>query len=131
MYEPYGKIGLKGYKYDVGDFGFIDIAFSNYFSEFLNIYYYVMTGEHSYGDNKEVDIEITDEVIEEYRSLFEEIILDCIKKLKENINMISKTDNFIIYFCYHDMSDEEDEKSIRKTVDKDLFKKLLNDSYVK
>ncbi|WBW94945.1 hypothetical protein [Oceanirhabdus sp. W0125-5] len=30
LYEPYGKYGLRGYKYDVGNFGFLDLEMSDY-----------------------------------------------------------------------------------------------------
>lgn len=130
MFEPYGKLGLRGYKYDVGDFEFIDYEFNDYISRFFNVYYYVMTGEQTYSDDKEIDMEVTDKIRQDYTNFFEELILDCIERLKKN-NIINKTEDFIIYFCYHDSTQEEDEEHIRKTVDSELFNKLLNDSYVK
>lgn len=130
MYEPYGKLGLRGYKYDVGDFECIDLEACEYFEKFTDTYYYVMTEEY-YGEDEEPNIEITSEVEADYRSFFEELIVECIEKLKENTDKINKTKDFIIYYTYHDISHEEMERIMKKTVDKDLFERLLNDSYIK
>ncbi|WP_294372532.1 hypothetical protein [uncultured Clostridium sp.] len=136
MYEPYGKIGIRGYKYSVGDFDFIEVTFNEYVTKFFDIYYYVMTGEEPYYDYEDEDyeeetvIDVTLEMKQDYKIFFEELILDCINKLKNVTENIDKTDDFIMYMCYHDCSDEDAEELMKKTVDKELFEKLLKDSYI-
>lgn len=130
MFEPYGKLGLKGYKYDEGNFKWINLKPCNYFKKFTDTYYYVMTKVY-YGEDKEPDIEITREVEDGYKRFFQEVIIDCIEKLKNNIDELNKTNDFIIYLTYHDINHEERERLIKKTVDEELFEKLLKDSYTK
>lgn len=124
MYEPYGKYGLRGYKYCVGDFPFIDLEFPPVVAWFLDSYYYYATGDY-YGEGQPVT-----GLENSFRDIWKDMILSCIKKLKASYTGLRVTGDFIIYMCDHDQSDEDTEEWIKWTVDEALFQKLLNDSYL-
>lgn len=123
MYAPYGKYGLRGYKYAVGDFPFIDFEYPLLVKHFLDSYYYYDTGDYG-GEGQPIPgLENT------YREIWKGMILSCIRRLKEKYPKLHTTDDFIIYMCDHDQSDEDTEEWIKWTVEPRLFDRLLKDSY--
>lgn len=124
MYEPYGKYGLRGYQYSVGDFPFIHFEYPPIVASFLDSYYYYATGDYC-GDGAPVmGLE------KSYRTIWKDMILSCIKRIKKEYSGLRVTDDFIIFMCDHDQSDEDTEEWIKWTVEEELFQKLLNDSYL-
>jgi len=67
-----------------------------------------------------------DEARDVFAAMFWDIVYDCTLRLKENIGFINKTENFIIFAVDHDMSEEQTEISMRKSIDEELFAKLLS-----
>lgn len=124
MFGPYGKYGLRGYKYSVGDFPFIDFEYSPQVQQFLDTYYYYDTGDYCGEGAPIAGLEET------YKEIWKDMILSCIRRLKGEYRKLRTTDDFIIFMCDHDQSDEDTEEWIKWTVDSELFSKLLNDSYL-
>lgn len=134
MYQPYGKYGLHGAKYTVGNFGFIEWENSGDVEHFLDSYYYYRTGDY-FGEGEPMEVLTVNgkelkgkQLAENIKEIWENMILDCINRLKREKLGLDTTEDFIIFMCDHDISAEEFEVSIKKTVDKQLFKKLLADS---
>lgn len=124
MFAPYGKYGLRGYKYAVGDFPFIDFEYPSLVQQFLDAYYYYDTGDY-WGEGEPIaGLENT------YREIWKEMILSCIRQLQKEYPKLHTTDDFIIYMCDHDQSDEDTEEWMKWTVEPALFDRLLNDSYL-
>lgn len=137
LYQPYGKYGLHGMKYSVGDFGFIDFEESEEVKHFLDSYYYYRVGDY-WGEEKPVEVlEVNghklkgDDLKEHIKEIWENLILDCIKQLQKNDIGLDITEDFIIFMCDHDISNEEFEQYVKKTVDAALFDKLLAESNLK
>lgn len=124
MFEPYGKYGLRGYKYSVGDFRFIDFEYDAVVEHFLDSYYYYATGDDCGKGDPIAGLE------NDYMQIWKDMILSCIKRLQVEYSGLRTTDDFIIYMCDHDQSDEMAEEWIKLTVPEALFRKLLNDSYL-
>lgn len=134
MYKPYGKYGLHGMKYSVGDFGFIDWKMSEEIEYFLDSCYYYSTGDYFGKGEPMKSLEINGQELKEsdlkknIKEIWENLILTCIKRLKCNDVRIDTTEDFIIFMRDHDISNEELEIYVRKTTDDKLFKKLLAES---
>lgn len=125
MYEPrgYGKYGLRGYKYSVGDFPFIEFDYPAGVTEFLDTYYYYETGDYCGAGEPIAGLESS------YKEIWRAMLLSCIRRLKAEYTGLRTTDDFIVYMCDHDQSDEDTEALIQLTVDAGLFNRLLQDSY--
>lgn len=124
MFAPYGKYGLRGYKYSVGEFLFIDFEYSVYVNHFLESYYFYKNGEY-WGDGEPIQaIDAT------YEAIWRSMILKCIKRLQSEYSLLNTTDDFVIFMCDHDQSDEDSEAWLKWTVDTKLFNKLLKESFL-
>lgn len=156
MYKPYGKKGLFGYKYNsVGDFGWIDwkeeraIKYfhdSGYCQSAEAVYYgntdrpvdtFEYKGEILRGDVKTElmhcynggfckDGEFFIGLASKLMQIFEEIIVNCILRLKNDELGLDKTEDFIMFMCDHDISNEDFAKYVSRTVGKDLFEQLTD-----
>ncbi len=137
LYEPYGKNGLFGMKYNsVGDFPELKAQYEEITNDFLDSYYYYSVGDY-YGDSELIDkIEIGNEVMEgeelEIQGeksdgiayIYTRLVMDTIDYVKENIAKIDITNDFLIFMCDHDISNEEFEEYVRKTNDRGLVDTL-------
>ena len=133
MYEPYGLNGLFGCKYNsVGDFKMLDIHFEKNVEKFLDSYYFYSIGEY-YGEDeplKTISVNGKDydenTLQDEMPKIWEKLIIETINELKEELSNIDITDDFIMYMCDHDISNEDFELWIRKTNDAVLIDKLAD-----
>ncbi len=133
MYEPYGLNGLFGFKYNsVGDFKIIDLDFEGDVERFLDSYYYYSVG-HYYGEGEPLgSISMNgneydaDALKNEMPRIWETLIIETINELKEELINIDTTDDFIMFMCDHDISNEDFEMWIRKTNDSALIDKLAS-----
>lgn len=125
-YEEYNKkygwaiYGLHGSEYEPGEFPFIEYETSKRVKHFTDSYYYYEVGTY-YGEDKPME-----DIKDNYRELFWELVIDTIERLKDNISQIGidTAEDFIIFHCDHDQSYEERDKMIRKTVDDELIQKI-------
>lgn len=124
--DHFNDESLVGLKYSVGDFCFVDeiaeekLSASKYLKDFFaSMAYY----ECDYIDN-ESRIIPREELPENFYMFLIETCLYCAEKLKDNLDFLSKTDDFIIFVAEHDMSNERKLNLILKTVEKHLFEKL-------
>ena len=62
----------------------------------------------------------------EMRDIFEEIIVNCIQRLKNDDLGLDKTEDFIMFMCDHDISNETFAQYVSRTVDKELFERLTD-----
>lgn len=129
LYRPYGKSGLRGYQYDVGNFAYLDYKVTEEMKIFQDYYYYYMTGDFCWNWEECFIPEHVEELEKDCKKVLEEIVLYCIQKLKENFIKLNVTDDFIMYMCDHDQTYKEKEDMIKQTVDEKLFKKLLDYDY--
>lgn len=125
MYEPYGKYGLHGYQYDVGDFPFLKYQKEPLVAHFLDSYYYYAIGDY-YGEGEPVQ-----GLEDSYRDIWKNMILSCIERLQKEYDKLHVTEEFVIFMVDHDQSDKEIEEYVKWTVEETLFQKLLKDSYLK
>lgn len=126
MFEPYGKYGLRGLKYAIGDFKFIDYDKGNgLLDHFLQSYYFYEYDRYSHRDDEPMDIK------DDHMEIWEDMILACINRLKENLEGLNMTEDFIVFMCGHDQSYEGTEEYIKRTVPEPLFTKLLKESEIK
>lgn len=124
MYEPYGKYGLHGYQYSVGEFPFIEYQEEPFVKHFLDSYYFYKIGDY-FGEGEPIQ-----GLENNYCEIWKNMILSCIERLKKEYNKLHVTEEFIIFMSEHDQSDEEIEEYIQLTVEESLFQKLLKDSYL-
>ena len=132
MFEKYGKYSLVAYKYFTGNFKYIDFEEKDEMKHFDDTYYYYITGDNYYGDDKPYEIVVENDKkidikndLTALQDMWERLIIENIKELeKENLG-INKTDDFIMLMVLHDQSDEEIEKYIKKAVDENTFRKIF------
>lgn len=125
-YEEYQKkygwavYGLYGSEYDVGEFDIIEYQKTETVKHFTDSYYYHEVGSY-YGVGEPIE-----DIKDNYHEIFWDMVLFAINRLKADIGKfgISTTDNFIIFHCDHDESQEDREKKISMTVDSETMKKL-------
>lgn len=140
-YRPYGRYGLRGQQYDVGEFvfigslehnGYIFLNFDSDTSHFFDSYYYHNIGDY-FGEGEPIEGFDSGEVLnrETVTPLFQEMVIDCINRLKENGGLINTTEDFIIFMCDLQNSPEENAELLKKTVDPKLFDKLMAESEIK
>lgn len=131
MYKPYGQNGLFGLKYNsVGDFPMLKYGYSGMTKHFLDSYYYYGTGDY-YGEEEPVNVmEISGQTLEEdglgteIKNIFTRMILDTIHEIKDMPEMINYDEDYLVFMCDHDISNDDFEKWVRKTNDGKLVDKL-------
>lgn len=113
--------GLHGLEYSVGEFGFINHQKSDIVAHFTASYYY-----HRIGDYFRED-EPIEEIKDNYEEIYWIMIEDTIKQLQKEIGDlgINATDDFVIFYCDHDQSQEDRDIMISKTVDVQLMQALI------
>ena len=125
---------LHRFKYSVGDYAFIGsiqhngyvcLAFDSDTEHFLESYYYHCIWQY-FGQGSPITNLDSGEILnkETVKTLFYEMILECICRLKENLSFLHTTEDFIFYMCDHQNSIKDNEKLMKKTVDLPLFTKL-------
>ena len=132
IYEKYGKYSLVAYKYSIGDFKYIDFEEKDEMKHFDDTYYYYITEDKYYGDDKPYEIVLENgkkinikNDLNVLQNMWERIIIENIKELSKESLEINKTDDFIMFMVLHDQSDEEIKKYIMKIVDENTFKKVF------
>lgn len=132
MFEKYGKYNLVAYKYSTGDFKFIDFEEKNEMKHFDDTYYYYITEDKYYGDDKPYEIIVENgkktnikNDLNALQNMWERLIIENINKLLKEDLGIDKTDDYIMFMVLHDQSDEDIKKYINKTVDENTFKKVF------
>ena len=158
LYKPYGKKGLFGFKYNaVGDFKRIDFAEDSAVKYFRSsgccqsaeaVYYddadrpadtFSYRGEMLRGDVETELMHYDDGAFQKdgafflglapkLMELFEEMVVSCILRLKEDELGLDQTDDFIMFMCGHDESNADFAAHVSRTVEKDLFEQLTDDS---
>ncbi|MDE6254102.1 MAG: hypothetical protein K2M78_15975 [Lachnospiraceae bacterium] len=131
MYEPYGQNGLFGLKYNsVGDFPMLKYEYNGMTKHFLNSYYYYSVGDY-YGEEEPINvIEISGQTLEEdnlrteIENIFIRMIIDTISEIKDMLEIINYDDDYLVFMCDHDISNDDFEKWVRKTNDDKLVDKL-------
>ncbi len=126
-YKKYNKkngweiYGLHGSEYEPGEFSFIEYQESDKVKHFTESYYYYATG-HEYYEREPIE-----DIKDNYEEIFWDMIVDTILRLKDEMKEIGIdiTENFIMFCCDHDQSDEERDRMIRWTVEEELMKKLI------
>lgn len=156
MYKPYGKKGLWGYKYNsVGDFNRIEWeadATVNYFfksgyCQSVDAVYYenadrpadtfeykgmILKGDvktellHCCNGKFQKDGEFFIGLASELSGIFEDIIINCILRFKDDELGLDKTDDFIMFMSDHDISDTTFAEYVSRTVDKNIFDQLTD-----
>ncbi|MDE7363386.1 MAG: hypothetical protein K2N27_00645 [Ruminococcus sp.] len=155
MCQPYGKKGLFGYKYSVGDFGRIDWKVEGEIMHFFNsgycqvvdaVYYgnairpadtFEYNGEFLKGDTQTELLHCYDGAFykdgvffvglgDKLMNILEEIIVNCILRLKNDDLGLDQTDDFIMFMCDHDISNATLAEYVKRTVDKDIFEQLTD-----
>ena len=139
MFEKYGKYSLVAYKYSTGDFKFIDFEEKDEMKHFNDTYYYYITDDKYYGNDKPYEIVVENgkkidikNDLTTLQSMWERLIAESIKQLiQENLG-IDKTNDFIMFMVLHDQSDKDIKEYIKKTVNEDTYKKVfINNKLVK
>ena len=120
------------YKYSTGDFKFIDFEEKNEMKHFDDTYYYYITEDKYYGDDKPYEIIVENgkktnikNDLNALQNMWERLIIENINKLLKEDLGIDKTDDYIMFMVLHDQSDEDIKKYINKTVDENTFKKVF------
>lgn len=150
MYEPYGLKGLFGYKYNsIGDFNYIECdAANDILDQFRDRYDRVQRYEFDIFEDENAErpdvafeykgktlkcdtpvkelLECENRLSEKLFSLFEDIIVNCIERLKADDLGLDKTADFIMFMCDHDESNEDFAEGVSRTVDKKLFERLTD-----
>ena len=156
MYKPYGKKGLLGYKYNsVGDFNRIEWEADSAIKHFFNscrcqstdaVYYEnadrpadtfeykgaILRGDvqtellHCCNGEFQKDGEFYIGLASELSDVFEELIINCILRLKDDYLGLDKTDNFIVFMSDHDISNATFSEYVSRTVDKNIFDQLTD-----
>lgn len=131
MYKPYGQNGLFGLKYNsVGDFPMLKYEYNGMAKHFLDSYYYYSVGDY-YGEEEPINcIEIGGQILEkdnlsaEIENIFVRMILETICEIKDVLEMINYDEEYLVFMCGHDISNNDFEKWVRKTNDNRLVDKL-------
>lgn len=130
--KMYGKYAMLEYKYSVGDLKFIEFEEQNEMKHFNETYYYIFTGDNYYGDGEPIekiningDNIVLNESLEKTKQLWENIIVDCIKKLEIDELGINKTNDFVMYMLDHDLTKKEKEIYVKKIIDEKRYKKVF------
>jgi len=139
MFEKYGKYNLVAYKYSTGNFKFIDFEENDEMKRFDDTYYYYVTEDKYYGDDKPYEIIIENgkntnikNDLATLQNMWERLIIENINKLLKEDLGIDKTDDFIMFMVLHDQSDNDIKEYIKKTVDDDTYQKVfINNKLVK
>lgn len=122
--EYYENMTLTGPKYESGDFLFLDtiapVVYPKELKDFFDSLAYYDCG-YIEDENNLIPKENLPENSENF---ILSALIECANKLKNNINFIDTTDNFIIYVSLHDVSEEQKLEIISKTVDAELFNAL-------
>lgn len=113
--------GLHGSEYDPGEFAFIEYEKSALVEHFFDSYYYHKIGNY-YGEGEPIE-----EIKDNYKEIFWEVIIDTINRLKIEMEELGVhiTEDFIFFHCDHDQNYEERDRMIAMTVDEDVMKKLI------
>ena len=101
MYEPYGQNGLFGLKYN---------SVGGYYGEDKPINVIEISGQTLEGDNLRTEIE----------NIFIRMIIDTISEIKDMLGIINYDDDYLVFMCDHDISNDDFEKWVRKTNDDKL-----------
>lgn len=131
MYEPYGQNGLFGLKYNsVGDFPMLKYGYNGMTKHFLDSYYYYSVGDY-YGEEKPIEVfEINGQKLKknklkkEIENIFVTMIVDTIYDIKNMSDIINYDDDYLVFMCDHDISNDDFEEWVRKTNDDELVDKL-------
>ncbi|MDE7200957.1 MAG: hypothetical protein K2O91_03420 [Lachnospiraceae bacterium] len=131
MYKPYGQNGLFGLKYNsIGDFPMLKYEYKGMTKHFLDSYYYYRTGDY-YGEEEPVNVmEISGQPLEEdglrteIKNIFIRMIIDTIHEIKDTPEIINYDEDYLVFMCDHDISNDDFEKWVRKTNDGKLVDKL-------
>lgn len=131
MYKPYGQNGLFGLKYNsIGDFPMLKYTYSGMTKHFLDSYYYYRMDDY-WGEGTPIDIIETDgqvlegdNLVEELENIFIKMITDTIGEIKDISGLINYSDDYLVFMCDHDISNEDLEEWIRKTNDDALVDRL-------
>lgn len=127
-YKNYNKkygweiYGLHGSEYEPGEFSYIEYQESGTAKHFTESYYYYATG-HDYYEREPIE-----DIKDNYEEIFWDMILDTCRRLKKDIKEIGIdiTEDFIVFYCDHDQSEEERDQMIRMTVEEEIMEKLIN-----
>ena len=113
--------GLWGSEYDVGEFEIIEYQPTENVKHFTDSYYYHEVGNY-YGLGEPIE-----DIKDNYREIYWSMIVNTINRLKAEISNlgICTTDNFIIFHCDHDESQEERKEKISMTVDNAMIEFLI------
>lgn len=133
MFEPYGLNGLFGLKYSVGDFEFIECEWSGELDSFFDSYYFYSVGDY-YGEGEPIDCicidgnELTDDdLADSYYEIWKRLILETINEIKDEVrNVLNVTDDFIMFMCMHDISNEDFKNWVEKTTDCEIVEYLAS-----
>lgn len=131
MYRPYGQNGLFGLKYDVGGFPMLKYAYDGMTEHFLNSCYYYSVGDY-YGEGEPINaIELSGQTLKgdnlgaEIENIFIKMIMDIIDEIRGMSDIINYDDDYLVFMCTHDITNDDFEKWVRKTNDDKLVDKLV------
>lgn len=131
MYKPYGQNGLFGLKYhSVGDFPMLKYEYNGVTKHFLDSYYYYSVGDYYGGEEPVNFIEINGQILKEdnlsteIENVFIRMIIETICEIKDMSGIINYDEDYLVFMCDHDISNEDFEIWVRKTNDDKVVDKL-------
>jgi hypothetical protein len=106
--------GLFGLKYNPGDFSFMDFGGvgedQRDWAQAFETYLDTLKSEAAIARNIEK---------------FSDTVAAAIRDLKDDLQQLDQTDDFVVFHCFHDVDNETIERLVRKTVDDDVFDRVF------